>query len=45
MPEETIAEHFEDEGVILPLNMMLTNAKGDAVRLSIHNQGEQMVYY
>jgi hypothetical protein len=41
----TIAEHFEDDGLRVPINMMLTNGEGEAVRLSIQNQGEPMVYH
>jgi hypothetical protein len=32
-----IAEHFEDNGFRMPINMMLSNVKGEAVRLSIQN--------
>jgi hypothetical protein len=40
-----VAEHFENDVFILPINMMLTNVEGEAVRLSIQNPGEPVVYH
>jgi hypothetical protein len=41
----TVAEHFEDDAFILPINMMMTNDQGEAVRLSIQKPGEPIVYH
>jgi hypothetical protein len=42
---KTVAEHIEDDAFMLPINMMITDGQGEAVRLSIQNPGEPVVYH
>ena len=36
---DVLAEHFEDQVFLLPINMMFTDAGGDAVRVVIDKPG------
>lgn len=38
---ETLAEHFEDEGFELPINIMVMDQAGDAVRMRIGADGKR----
>ena len=40
-----LAEHIEDEGLMVPINMMMSNAEGEAVRLSIQKSDGPIVYH
>jgi len=42
---KTVAEHFEDDVLMLPINMMITDDQGNAMRLSIQTPGEPVVYH
>ena len=40
-----LAEHIEDEALLLPINLMMSNAEGEAVRLSIQKAEGPIVYH
>ena len=40
-----LAEHIEDEALLLPINLMMSNAEGKAVRLSLQKADGPIVYH
>jgi hypothetical protein len=40
-----LAEHIEDAALMLPINMMMSNTEGEAIRLSINKPDDPIVYH